>query len=74
MTGASQAQVSLCVGDGGERAGGIEVAQDRDRAAHPQHGHARQVEGADVIERAGDEQPVVRRRGRAPATWSAHFQ
>ena len=58
------------LGDGRERAGGIEVAQDRDGAADPQHGHARQVEGADVIERAGDEQPVVgaeaerQRRGR----------
>jgi hypothetical protein len=55
MTGASQAQVSLC----SAIAASARAGSKSRRIAIAPHGHARQVEGADVIERAGDEQLVM---------------
>ena len=51
--------VELLGFDRGERLLGLEVAVDGKHAAVPEHGDARQIERADMIERADHQQPRV---------------
>ncbi len=66
--------VELVVRDRGKRRLRLEIALDADEAAMPEHGDAGQVERADVIERADDEQSRLGAQARARCVWSADFQ
>ena len=45
--------------DRDQHASGVKIAVDVEHAADPQHRHAGQVEGADVVKRAGHQQARV---------------
>ena len=59
MTGASHAAFSRSRFDRGQALRGVEIALDGEHSALPQHGNARQIERADMIERTGHQQPRI---------------
>ena len=59
MTGASQAQVSFSAAIDCKHPLDVEIAVNIKHPADPQHGDAGQIEGTDMVERAGHQQALV---------------
>ena len=73
MTGANHAALSRSASIEASSLLGLEIAMEIETAARPEHGDARKIEGADVVERAGHQQPRFLAQPELE-DWSIDFQ